>query len=293
MTESKNLHQRINEVMVNLRYIKNDPEKPGMKYRFVSHDQVTAKVRKECVINGIVITSDVKSYDIDGPKCTILLAVTLVNIDDPEDRFTIHGLGTGIDQQGKAPGIATSYAFKYALLKTFMLETGDDAETANQEPEERPAKDEAARSESEQMASQADPDNKERLALQELISGEVERPTDDAGKAMQISNYKRLILLQSRFLGASRQWVGPHVKGKLAKVTADATPGMELVAQWDYLLRKAKKWADRCGLVAALREKAGGAEKLASLPDQNYCIPEQNTWFQDMLNQLIDEEAAQ
>jgi hypothetical protein len=36
--------------------------------------------------------------------------------------------GYGIDNQDKGPGKAMSYAVKYAMLKTFCLETGDDPE---------------------------------------------------------------------------------------------------------------------------------------------------------------------
>ena len=37
-----------------------------------------------------------------------------------------------MDNADKAPGKAISYAFKYALLKTFALETGEDEESRHQ-----------------------------------------------------------------------------------------------------------------------------------------------------------------
>jgi len=61
--------------------------------------------------------------------------VIFVNVDDPKDRTATTHIGYGIDSSekdgrisvgDKGPGKAISYAFKYALLKTFCLETGDD-----------------------------------------------------------------------------------------------------------------------------------------------------------------------
>ena len=40
--------------------------------------------------------------------------------------MAVRAFGYGIDNGEKGPGKAVSYAVKYALLKTFCLETGDD-----------------------------------------------------------------------------------------------------------------------------------------------------------------------
>jgi len=55
-----------------------------------------------------------------------MLNVTFVNSEAPNDSFTVKYPGYGVDGGDKGPGKAISYAFKYALLKTFCLETGDD-----------------------------------------------------------------------------------------------------------------------------------------------------------------------
>lgn len=49
-----------------------------------------------------------------------------VNVDDPEDFIDITTYGDGIDPQDKAVGKAMTYADKYALLKAYKVETGDD-----------------------------------------------------------------------------------------------------------------------------------------------------------------------
>lgn len=54
-----------------------------------------------------------------------------VNTDKTEEFVDIISYGDGIDSQDKAPGKALTYADKYALLKAYKIETGDDE---NQKP---------------------------------------------------------------------------------------------------------------------------------------------------------------
>lgn len=48
------------------------------------------------------------------------------SVDDPNDYIEITSYGDGWDAQDKAPGKAMTYADKYALLKAYKIETGDD-----------------------------------------------------------------------------------------------------------------------------------------------------------------------
>jgi hypothetical protein len=59
---------------------------------------------------------------------------TFVNIDDPADTLTIRIQSHAMDNADKAPGKALSYAKKYAILKLFEIETGEDEESRYQEP---------------------------------------------------------------------------------------------------------------------------------------------------------------
>jgi hypothetical protein len=49
-----------------------------------------------------------------------------VNTEVPEEFIDITTYGDGIDSGDKAPGKAMTYADKYALLKAYKIETGDD-----------------------------------------------------------------------------------------------------------------------------------------------------------------------
>ena len=49
-----------------------------------------------------------------------------VNTDNPEEYVDITTYGDGVDTQDKAPGKAMTYGDKYALLKAYKIQTGDD-----------------------------------------------------------------------------------------------------------------------------------------------------------------------
>lgn len=49
-----------------------------------------------------------------------------VNVDKPNEFIDITTYGDGVDAQDKAPGKAMTYSDKYALLKAYKIETGDD-----------------------------------------------------------------------------------------------------------------------------------------------------------------------
>ena len=49
-----------------------------------------------------------------------------LNMDNPTDYVDIDTYGDGVDTNDKAPGKAMTYADKYALLKAYKIETGDD-----------------------------------------------------------------------------------------------------------------------------------------------------------------------
>lgn len=56
-----------------------------------------------------------------------------VNVDKPDEYIDITTYGDGIDSQDKAPGKAMTYGDKYALLKAYKIQTGED-------PDAKPSK---------------------------------------------------------------------------------------------------------------------------------------------------------
>lgn len=129
MAETKkplNLHQRLHAVMLDVDYVQKDRDVG--KYKVVSHDAVTAKVRPVLVKHGVIYYPQNLVSIQDGNRTEVRLDIVFVNIDEPTDRVSVPSIGYGIDPSDKGPGKAVSYAVKMALLKTLGLETGEDAD---------------------------------------------------------------------------------------------------------------------------------------------------------------------
>lgn len=133
-----NIYQRINEVRKKAAYAKKDKEVAGQGYKAVTHDAVTALLRNHLIEQGVVIvprlcTSSVEKIGETKGGSPIIrytgrYEIDFVNCDDPDDRITVPGEAHANDHGDKAPGKATSYATKYAMLKLFSIETGEDDE---------------------------------------------------------------------------------------------------------------------------------------------------------------------
>lgn len=137
--EKPNILQRINKVRRAVDYIQKEEKKIDGQYRAVSHDAVTALLHEHLVEHGIVVVPTVtKSQTIDTGKKTSRGApiiryeatfdVMFFNEDDMKDWVKVSLDAHGEDTGDKAPGKAISYAVKYAKLKLFDLETGEDDE---------------------------------------------------------------------------------------------------------------------------------------------------------------------
>jgi hypothetical protein len=134
-----NILQRVNAVQKEVAYIQKDRSVStgGGSYKAVSHDAVTAMLRPHLIKHGIVYTTtlaDECHFDSkeEGSKQRLFRAtftICFASIDKPEDRIFVTLPAHALDNGDKAPGKAISYATKYALLKVFALETGEDEES--------------------------------------------------------------------------------------------------------------------------------------------------------------------
>ena len=138
---TKNIYQRINEVRKAVAYIQKDKavSTGGGSYKAVTHDAVTGILREHLIEQGIIVRVNVLEHQFDqkeeGAKQRLFhgtFTVTFVNADNPEDKFSDDYPAHALDNGDKAPGKAISYATKYALLKTFNIETGEDEESRYQ-----------------------------------------------------------------------------------------------------------------------------------------------------------------
>jgi hypothetical protein len=133
-----NVYQRLNKVRATVGYLHKDKEVAG-RYKAVTHDSVTAAVRGPFIEHGIMVVPSiensamVKSDTLTAKGIPIWrfearFKVSFVNIDKPDDRIDIILDSHALDEGDKAPGKATSYAVKYAMLKLLSIETGEEEE---------------------------------------------------------------------------------------------------------------------------------------------------------------------
>lgn len=109
----------------------------GGGYAGISGDFVVSACRQVLRAHGIAAFASVTScHETETTtskgktayKTDVTVDVTFVNVDDPSDRFVATGVGSGIDFGDKAPGKATTYAKKYALMGALLMTTKDDDE---------------------------------------------------------------------------------------------------------------------------------------------------------------------
>ena len=140
-----NLFQRIHAVMAKIEYIQKDSNisGSGASYKAVSHDNVVAQVRAHLIDAGIVIYPEqlqsevLVKRDVAANVKMMLYsgdyAIHFVNADKPDDRISVTVNAHANDNGDKAPGKALSYAVKSAILKVFLIETGENDESRVEE----------------------------------------------------------------------------------------------------------------------------------------------------------------
>ena len=148
-----NVYQKILEVMKDVAYLQKD-DTVGFgrsSYKAITEEKVTSTVRASLIKNGLVIVpiqqeherTDTVVTDKNGEQkiarlSTVNVKYQIANVDDPEDYIVVASSGTGVDTQDKGVGKAMTYAYKYMLLRTFAIPTGEDPDkTASAELDDR------------------------------------------------------------------------------------------------------------------------------------------------------------
>ena len=137
METKSNIFQKINEVMKNIEYLTKDDQVAfgNTKYRAISEEKVTTAVREQLVKQGIVIlpvsqesivTELIRTDKSVNQRADVHTRYRIQNIENKEDYIEVESNGSGVDTQDKAVGKAMTYAYKYMLLRTFAIPTGED-----------------------------------------------------------------------------------------------------------------------------------------------------------------------
>lgn len=185
-----NIFEKINEVMKNIEYLTKDDQVSfgTTKYKAISEEKVTTAVREQLVKQGIVIIpieqqSENKELIRTDKSVNMLTSVhvkyRIQNIEDANDYIEVESNGTGVDTQDKGVGKAMTYAYKYMLLRTFAIPTGEDPDKISSAETDAKIKDEVETQKSET----------------ELISKTQEQSLDKAIEKRQISDEQTLEIL--------------------------------------------------------------------------------------------------
>lgn len=123
-----NIYQKISEVMKDVQYLSKDDhiQFKTTNYKAISEEKVTSVVRESLIKHGIVIIPIGQEHKREGNLSTVDVSYKIQNVDDPEDFVIAMSSGTGADTQDKGVGKAMTYAYKYLLLRTFAIPTGED-----------------------------------------------------------------------------------------------------------------------------------------------------------------------
>jgi len=142
--ETLNLLQRINEIRKKVDYIQKEKSvSTGQgSYKAVTHDQVTGILRQHlneyaiiCIPNLVASKAHDRVGDAKQFRYDATYSFKFVNADKPDQDISITIEAHAMDNADKAPGKALSYAKKYAVLKLFEIETGEDEESRYQTEE--------------------------------------------------------------------------------------------------------------------------------------------------------------
>ena len=91
----------------------------------VKHGVYSYPFNREIVESGEMVSST-KYGDRKSLYLRVKTVYRFVNVDEPSEYIDITTYGDGVDSQDKAPGKAMTYGDKYALLKAYKIQTGDD-----------------------------------------------------------------------------------------------------------------------------------------------------------------------
>lgn len=130
-------------------YVQKDGKNEFHGYKYASEANLIAALRPALIDAGLVLIPSVTNVTQDEYGNThVMMNFTLM--DDEGYTFTFSGAGSGNDRNKNGVGDKGIYkaitgATKYALMKTFLLETGDDPEVVSDhdrgeaKPIEKPA----------------------------------------------------------------------------------------------------------------------------------------------------------
>ncbi|GGB43440.1 hypothetical protein GCM10011409_21310 [Lentibacillus populi] len=135
----KTLVKKLAKVMKEVQYIEKRGFNKFNNYKYATESDVAEKVREVLAEQNVIMLPDVTEHTTREHVnrkgnteyiATVKVKFTFIDGDSGEE-LSIHSAGEGQDAGDKAVYKAITGAQKYALMKAFMIPTGDDPEADN------------------------------------------------------------------------------------------------------------------------------------------------------------------
>jgi len=165
-TETKGpdtLVQKLAAVMAQVERVPKNGWNDFHKYHYATEADLSDAVRSSLARFGVMLIPTVDKLEwreVQGKNGTEKIATLTVRFTatDGKDKLEFTVIGEGQDRGDKATYKAMTGATKYALLKLFLIPTGDDPEKDEEEkPRPRPAKDNGAAAAAKMREAVKDP----------------------------------------------------------------------------------------------------------------------------------------
>lgn len=136
MSETKSLVRKLTEVMKEVKHIPKNGYNDFHKYHYATESDVAEKVREELAARCVMMIPDVTKMETREHTnargkteyiVTVWMKFTFMDGESGEE-IVFNSVGEGQDAGDKGSYKAITGAQKYALLKAFMIPTGDDPE---------------------------------------------------------------------------------------------------------------------------------------------------------------------
>jgi len=127
------LYKKLLLITHKVNSIKQDKTK-GIPYKITSWNAVHDVVKKELLAESILIIPNVIDHNKEGNLTIIKMNAQIIDTETNDKIIVGDYVGYGIDASDKGVGKAITYAYKYLLMKLFMLEVGTDEDSEYSNP---------------------------------------------------------------------------------------------------------------------------------------------------------------
>jgi hypothetical protein len=192
----KMLIKKLAKVMQEVKYIEKKGHNKFHNYKYATESDVAEKVREVLAENNVMMIPNMKEHSVRTHEtakgkteyiATVLIEFTFMDGDTGET-FSFCMAGEGQDSGDKAYYKAITGAQKYALMKAFMIPTGDDPEQ-DSGVDERNNGDQDKPSDQPKTLSEAQIKRLFAIAKKQQITGEaVKRVLMDRYKKTQVAD---------------------------------------------------------------------------------------------------------